>query len=470
VLDKKLKDYVKQDIYPFHMPGHKRIPLYQLNPYEIDITEIEGFDNLHDAREILHEAQIKAAKVYGAKESFYLVNGSTCGILTAISASVKKGGKILVARNSHKSVYNGIFLKELEAIYVYPEVTNFGIQGQIKVEVIDELLQKNPEVEAVLITSPTYDGMVSDIKSIAEIVHKYQLPLIVDAAHGAHLGFCKDFPENPVAQGADLVIESVHKTLPSLTQTALLHVCSNRVSTEKIKKYLGIYETSSPSYILMAGIDRCMEFLKTSGQEKLKALSVNLDEFYERVRKLKNIKIIQKEDISVNEAYDFDKSKILIFSRKIGISGNDLYHVLQEKYHLQMEMASGQYVLALCSAMDTKKGLERLALALEEMDESQMFANKKNFPFKKQTIYRQYKQILPIYKVEEMKKQVVGLWDAVGKVAGEYLYLYPPGVPVLVPGEEITEEAIQDILDYQKAGFDIVGLCEKKGICIVKFS
>lgn len=470
MLEQKLKDYGKLDIYPFHMPGHKRIPLDEGSPYAIDITEIEGFDNLHEAREILRQEQERAAKIYGAKESFYLVNGSTCGILAAISACVRRGGTILASRNSHKSVYNGIFLRELDVVYAYPEITDFGLQGQIRPETVEKILRENSQIEAVLITCPTYDGIMSDIKSIAEVAHKHRIPLIVDGAHGAHLGFSKDFPENPVALGADVVIESVHKTLPAFTQTALLHLCGDLVSAEKIKKYLSIYETSSPSYILMAGISRCMSFLQEDASEKFQCLSENLDKFYGRTRNLKNIKILEKVDFKESDAFDFDKSKILIFSRKAEVSGNDLYEVLLEKYHLQMEMVSGQYVLALCSVMDTKVSFERLAVALEEIDESDLFAETKVARLENCSIYHELKQVLPIHKTEDLEKLEVDFKDAIGKINGEYVYLYPPGIPLIVPGEEITSEVIQTILDCQSKGLKVEGLSGKSGIFIVNFS
>lgn len=458
------------DIYPFHMPGHKRLCMGEWNPYEIDITEIEGFDNLHQAREILLEVQKNAATIYGAKESFYLVNGSTCGILAAISASTRKQGKILVARNCHKSVYNAIFLRELEAVYAYPEITSMGIQGQITAETIEKHLEKHPDVEAVLITSPTYDGILSDVEAIAKVVHAHDIPLIIDGAHGAHLGFVSEFPENPISQGADIVIESVHKTLPAFTQTALLHVCSNRVSTEKIKKYLGIYESSSPSYLLMAGIDCCMEYLEERGRQDLLMLADNLSCFYQKTQSLKNLKVLRQEDVTKEEAYAFDDSKILIFSTKQQVSGNDLHKLLLKKYHLQMEMVSGQYVLALCSVMDQKEGFDRLAEALIEIDNSDVFLNTTDVIWKKNTIYRKQNQFLPIYKAEDMEKREVSFEDAIGKVSGEYIYLYPPGIPVIVPGEEITEELIQDIRECEEKGLMVEGLPGKNRISIVNFS
>lgn len=470
MLDKKLEAYAAGEVYPFHMPGHKRMALDNSNPYEIDITEIDGFDNLHHATEILKEAQDKAASIYGAEESFYLINGSTCGILAAIFAATNRHGKILIARNCHKSVYNGICLRQLKTAYVYPRVTSMGLQGQICAEDVEKELQKQSDIEAVLITSPTYDGVVSDIKAIAKVVHNYHIPLIVDGAHGAHFGFSKGFPENPVKLGADVVIESVHKTLPAFTQTALLHLCSNRVDSALIKKYLGVFETSSPSYVLMAGIDRCMDYMQEQGVEQLEKLTQKIKKFHKRTSTLKNIKIVKKSDFGFKEAYDYDYSKILILSKRKEVTGAVLHEILLQKYHLQMEMISGQYVLALCSLMDTQEGFDRLAEALEEIDSSELFQNTTKVNWKSQSIYRKQEQFISIYKADEMEKEECSLESAVGQIAGEYLYLYPPGIPFLVPGEVITEETIRDIQSCQTEGLEVLGLPEKKGIFIVNFS
>ena len=223
-LDQALEAYGKSDVYPFHMPGHKRNPLPFPEVYGIDITEIDGFDNLHHAEGILKEAQQRAADLYGSAHCYYLVNGSTCGILASICAAVKKRGRILAARNSHKAVYHALFLSELTAEYLYPAVTECGIQGQITPRQVEDALKKDPETSAVVITSPTYEGVISDIEGIAKVAHVHGIPLIVDSAHGAHLGFGGEFPQNAVRLGADAVIESLHKTLPSFTQTALLHL------------------------------------------------------------------------------------------------------------------------------------------------------------------------------------------------------------------------------------------------------
>ena len=213
-LYKKLESYGQSDYYPFHMPGHKRNRASSADDFlfERDITEISGFDNLHHAEGILKEAQEYAAQIYGTKKCFFSVNGSTAALLAAVSASVNKGGKILVARNCHKAVYHALYLRELQPVYIYPhEDQRLGINGGISPERVERYLEENTDVQALLLTSPTYDGVVSDIKTIAEVVHRHKIPLIVDEAHGAHFHYSKYFPVSAADLGADIVIQSFHK-------------------------------------------------------------------------------------------------------------------------------------------------------------------------------------------------------------------------------------------------------------------
>lgn len=497
-LDETLMQYAKTDMYPFHMPGHKRANLAFPNPYSIDITEIDGFDNLHHSTGILKEAQQRAAKLYGSKRCYYLVNGSTCGLLAAICAATGKKDKILVARNSHKAVYHALFLNELHAEYLYPMITENGIQGQITAKQVEQALNENTDIKAVMITSPTYEGIVSDIAGIAEAAHKKGIPLIVDAAHGAHFGFDDTFPENPVRLGADAVIMSLHKTLPSFTQTALLHICSDRIPKEKIERYLGIFQTSSPSYLFMAGMDACTRMLEQKGTELFKAYGDMLAEFYESVKDLKYLHVMNKSDLSETEAYDWDVSKIVIFSEKAGMTGQQLHEKLLYEYHLQMEMVSGYYVLGMTSMMDKREGFLRLSKALHEIDdeiarEAEMVSsndfnlrdlrNKVSSIEKKskkdnaienvftkepleefisgnkfiEEVYQSNLSKLQISEALEQPAKEVPFSEAVNQISAEYIYLYPPGIPVIVPGEVITADFLQRIETCMEMGLAVEG-------------
>lgn len=463
MLEEKLRELAQSNRYPFHMPGHKRM-LDGTNPYAIDITEIEDFDNLHHAESIIKDAEDAAAKMYGAKKAYYLVNGSTCGILAAISASVKRGGKILVARNCHKSVYHAIFLRQLSPEYVYPENTHYGIQGQILVKAIEKKLAECPDIQAVVLTSPTYDGLVSDVKSIAEVVHRRNITLIVDEAHGAHFGFHEAFPENAVAY-ADAVIMSVHKTLPAFTQTAVLCLCSDRIDEKEVEKYLGIYETSSPSYVLMAGIERSLRMVLDGGSELFAVYVEKLSGFRASVRDLKHLAVPDAEDFSGEEAYAFDPGKILIVTKN-GMSGQQLQETLLRDYALQMEMASGNYVVAMTSFMDTVEGFQRLSHALHAIDARMEDTGKAAFSPK--DIYRQPEKQMEPYQAEEAAHGCIRLEEAAGQVSADYIYLYPPGIPMIVPGEILTEPMIQMVRQCQAVGLDVEGLPETDTINIVK--
>ena len=462
-LKETLTVYKDTDVYPFHMPGHKRQVFDFPNPYEIDITEIDGFDNLHHATGILAEAQKRAAELYDSKECFYLINGSTCGLLAAISAATKRGEKVLVARNSHKAVYHALFLRELSAEYLYPAITVSGIQGQITPTQVEEALFHHPDIAAIMITSPTYEGIVSDVSGIAKIAHKHGVPLIVDEAHGAHFGFGAEFPENAVRQGADAVIMSLHKTLPSFTQTALLHLCTDRISAEQVKKYLGIYETSSPSYLLMAGMDSSIRLINEQGQQLFADYRRKLNAFYESVRDLKYLHVMSRNDLSEEEAFDWDDSKIVIFAGTSGMTGEQLHQKLLREYHLQMEMVSGDYVLAMTSVMDTEEGFERLSDSLHKIDDrctsilgKTECKEDSNGGFVEK-IYQRNPREMELYQAWNLPKREVSLEEAVGNMSADYIYLYPPGIPMIVPGEIITLDFLKKIEKCQSRGLTVEG-------------
>lgn len=472
-LDQKLLQYSKAGVYPFHMPGHKRKRLDFPNPYEIDITEIDGFDNLHHAEEILKEAQMRAADLYGSKRCFYLVNGSTCGLLAAICAATRKRDKVLVARNCHKAVYHALSLNELSAEYLYPLITKNDLQGQITPEQVDRALTENPDVTAVVITSPTYEGIVSDIEGIAREAHRHQVPLIVDAAHGAHLGFGNGFPENPVKQGADAVIMSLHKTLPSFTQTALLHLTSDRILATEVERYLGIFETSSPSYLFMAGMDACIRLLQEQGQELFSRYRRNLDAFYRDASRLTKLHVLTGNDLKKEESFDWDDSKLVIFTGSTGLSGEELHGILLETYHLQMEMVSGSYVLGMTSIMDDEEGFCRLLNALHEIDadvipgresvSGKEDASEKDAGGGQNFIRRMYRanpREMQIYQAAELPWTEVSFEEAVGKMAAGYVFLYPPGIPLIVPGEIITREFIENIRECRERKLRVEGISD----------
>ena len=445
----------KSDEYPLHMPGHKRNMKgnYLENAFNIDITEVEGYDNLYEAKGILKDAMDYAAKIFGADKTYFLVNGSTVGILTAISAATNKHDKILIARNCHKSVYHAIELQELEVSYVYPkELGEWDFNGGIESKDIKVCLEKEKNISAVVITSPTYEGIVSDIKTIAKIVHSYHIPLIVDEAHGSHFSFHERFPQSAIYQGADLVIQSLHKTLPSFTQTALLHVMGNQIVKEKIEKYLSIYQTSSPSYLFMSGIDSCVSMLGKNGQTLWENFFVFRDNFIKESHNWNHIKVYENDN-------GFDPCKLVISVLNTNLSGKELQKILLKRYHLQIEMAAESYIVAIITMSDTKECFERLYKALTEID-NYIKDEKKNNKRKKNTLKTEAK--FTIAQTSVLSFTEVFLEDTLGKIAFDYINLYPPGIPILVPGEVVTDEIIRTLLLYEQENMHLQGVQGRK--------
>lgn len=461
-LDKSLYEYSRTDFYPFHMPGHKRQVQNESlrNPYAVDITEITDFDNLHHAEGIIKENQDLAAELYHAEKSWFLINGSTAGILAAVSACTSRNGKLLMARNCHKAVYYAAYLRGLETVYLYPSYEPFcGLNGGISPADVEKALEENPDTEAVMITSPTYDGVVSDIEKIAEIVHRHGIPLLVDEAHGAHFAFHPAFPVSALELGADVVIHSLHKTLPAMTQTALLHKKGGRVSEEKLEEFLDIYETSSPSYILMGGISYCLRYVKEQGQEQFGQFWEYLQECRKALGKLRVLRLIGKELTEQKDIFDFDCSKIVISTAGADIDGPGLHELLRKRYHLEMEMEAEQYILALTSVADSREGFQRLTKALLEIDRG--LAEKhapEGFCFIESCQQVHNERVYPVWKAMESPCRKVPLEESIGKISAEYVYLYPPGIPLLVPGERISPEFFRHMEELKLQGLTLQGM------------
>lgn len=479
---RKLSEYSAADYYPFHMPGHKRqvdlgITSFP-NPFSVDITEIDGFDNLHYAEGILKKSMERAAAIYGADRTFYLINGSTSGILSAICGLTEPGDRILMARNSHKSAYHALVLNQLEPVFIYPQkVDGYPIQGGISAVEIEKALLDNRQkgdkpIRAVFITSPTYEGIVSDVQEIARLSHQYGIPLIVDEAHGAHFGFAEGFPKSAVQCGADIVIQSLHKTLPALTQTALLHLKGDLVASEQMERYLSIFQSSSPSYVLLASIENCITYMDREGKLRLLAYSLELKKWMERAQQLKYIKILDDTVCNEREIKARDLSKIVLFPKDCSLNGTQLAERLREEYHLEPEMTCGNYVLLMTSMMDTREGMDRLWQALTGID--QEIAQKSHgcelwLPDPVTPTWTNVldRAMIPS-KAWQSRKSYCELQAASGEISGSFITVYPPGVPMLIPGEVITEEAVRLILENLKLGLSVEGLSERNKILVCR--
>ncbi len=460
----KLEKLKEEGRVPFHMPGHKRKKIDFFGDMTlIDITEITGYDNLHHPEGMIKESMDLLKEIYHSKKSWYLVNGSTSGLLSAISAVCNPGDSILIARNCHKAVYNAIRLLHLNPVYFYPFYSEEydmiqGIMGE-KIHEIDKILETYPQIKAVLVTSPTYEGVVSDIGALKEVTSKYKIPLIVDEAHGAHFPFHEYFPKSAIEYGADLVIQSAHKTLPSFTQTALLHLCSDLVSEEAVEEMLSIYQTSSPSYLLMASAEYGVIHTQNN-RDKVGKYVDKLKNFRSKCAQLQNIKLLGPDDV---KGFDYDCGKLVFLVKNTKIHGGEFFDLMLERFHIEFEMTTAFYGIAMTSVNDEEEDFDRLWEALSHVDKEIRLENEGVKEKKEITFFSgQPKAVKPVWEAISAPKEEVSLEECVNKVAGEYVYLYPPGIPILVPGEKIEKEIVENIRYYLYNGYNVPALSNNR--------
>lgn len=454
----KLKKYSKSGVYPFHMPGHKRNPMLcdGTMPYEIDLTEIDGFDNLHNAEGCILEVQNLAERLYNVKKAFLLVNGATGGILSAVRAMTNRGDKVLVARNSHKSVYNALEICGLEPEYIVPAVDDeFGINCSITPLQVEKAIVENPNTKLLIITSPTYEGAVSDIKEISRIAHLHNVSVLVDEAHGAHFPFSDCFPVEAIQCGADVAVASLHKTLPSLTQTALL-LTSDESLINSLAENLAIFETSSPSYIFMSSIEKCLDFCKNTKtfDEYIK----RFNSFNEKCKSLKKIKVLcyGNDEVKNHRFFDFDISKITVSVRGLDINGTQLAEILRNDFKIEPEMVCSDYVLLISTVCDTDEGFARLINALQIIDSKCSV---------KELNACRYSITIPKIAVKPCEcsgkdGEFCLLEHSIDKISLEYVWAYPPGIPIIAKGEIITQDIANIIIAQIASGINV---CSTKG-------
>ena len=448
-LFKTISDYGKGSI-PMHMPGHKRNTalLGEDLPYAADITEIAGFDDLHCMEEggVLYRIAERAARLYGAVRAFPLVSGSTGGILSAIRALTGYGDKILVARNVHKSVYHAVELCGLSHVSVLPMIDReTGIYGSILPCDVAAAFEAHPDIRAVVITSPTYEGVLSDVKAIADIVHGHGARLIVDAAHGSHLSFFENLSTFPTE--ADVVVTSLHKTLPALTQTALALVYAEDAEIgERLRREITVFETSSPSYVLLASIDRCLALMERSAEELFGAYKARLDRFYAAAASLRTLSVLTGDSPAF---FGFDRGKLVILSGTL--CGTELAERLRVQYGIECEMAYTDYALCMTSVCDTDESLLRLTAALAAIDCDERECAIPSKPTEGGVTVTIPERAETIAEAVRMPQEPL----RVGEIARVYAWVYPPGIPLIVPGERVTEALVSEIASLTAAGLSV---------------
>ncbi|MBK1811052.1 aminotransferase class I/II-fold pyridoxal phosphate-dependent enzyme [Clostridium sp. YIM B02505] len=464
-----LMEYVDRDTIPFHVPGHKKgvgideefKNFIGENPFKIDVTVFKLVDSLHHPTGPIKKAQELAADAYGSDASFFSIHGTSGAIQAMIMSVVSQGDKIIVPRNVHKSITAGIILSGAVPIFMQPELDKkLGIAHGVTPATVKRVLEENKDAKAVLIINPTYYGVATAIKEIADIVHSYDIPLIVDEAHGPHLKFNEKLPMSAMEAGADICAQSTHKIIGALTQCSLLQVKSNYIDPARVQQVLNLLQTTSPSYILMASLDCARRQIALSGEELLDK-TIDLANYARtEINKINGFYCFGEEILGRPGVVALDPTKITITCRDLGITGYELDMILSNKYHIQMELSDLYSVLAVGSFGDTKESIDKLLQALREISDEYSSKGKVRPDFL--DIPSIPESVLIPRDAFNSKKESILLRESIGKVSGEFLLAYPPGIPLLCPGEIITEEIIKYVEELKEVGLYVQGTEDSK--------
>ena len=409
---------------------------------------------------ILKDAQSYAAGVCQSDETYILTNGSSCGILSAIFSATKQGGEVIMARNSHKAVYYAAELRGLKTHYLYPEMLEEGILGSVTVEMVEEAFEAYPEAKTLVLTSPSFDGVVSDVRSIVRLAHSKGITVIVDEVHGGHFLKESGFPKSAVRAGADVVVQSIRKMLPAMKQTGLLHVHQDYQYKDQLKKYLAMFQSPNPSEVLIESIDHAMHWYVEEGRECFAKYLENIQKLRSVLKaQLKHLKVFLPEDV-----FAYDDSKTLISTRNTNISGEELKKCLEKNYGISSEVVSLNCVLILTGATDKEEIFRNILDGLLEIDVS--LENPLVLNQLKNEMTRP-KALLSIGEAIEKQKKSVPLLESMGEVSAVYIYIYPMGIPLLTPGEKISEGCVRSIQYYLEEGWNIHGLTKEREIEVV---
>ncbi|MBP3310046.1 MAG: aminotransferase class I/II-fold pyridoxal phosphate-dependent enzyme [Ruminococcus sp.] len=450
-----LRKFRKMRIVPFDVPGHKRgrgnMELTEFlgeDCMNVDVNSMKPLDNLCHPVSVIKDAEELAAQAFGAANAFFMVGGTTSAVQSMIMYACKGGDKIIMPRNVHRSAINALILCDAVPVYVNPDVNKeLGIALGMSVTQVEQAIKENPDAKAILVNNPTYYGICSDLKKITELAHAHGMLVLADEAHGTHFYFGENFPVSAMAAGADLASASMHKSGGSLTQSSFL-LMSERINSDYMRQIVNLTQTTSASYLLLSSLDISRKRLALSGRE-IFAETVEMAEYARaEINSIGGYYAYSKELVNGDSVYDFDVSKLSVYTLPIGLAGIEVYDLLRDEYDIQIEFGDIGNILAYISVGDRKRDIERLISALSEI--------KRRFG-KSGTGMLTHEYINPIVSESPRRafyaeKRSLPLDEAVGHVCSEFVMCYPPGIPILAPGELITHEIIEYIKYAKEKG------------------
>lgn len=447
-----IKAYKSDRIVRFDVPGHKGgrgnkelTDFLGENCLKVDVNSMKPLDNLSHPVSVIKDAENLAAEAFGAEHSFFIVNGTSAAVQAMIMSVCKAGDKIIMPRNCHKSAINALIICGAIPVYINPGVDkNLGISLGMSVEDIKDAILKNKDAKAIFVNNPTYYGICSNLKEIVELAHSHNMLVLVDEAHGTHFYFGDNMPVSAMKAGADMAAVSMHKTGGSLTQSSLL-LCGKNVNHDYVRQIIGLTQTTSASYLLLVSLDLARKNLSLNGKEIFNKISELAEYARKEINNLGGYYAFSHELVNNVNIYNFDTTKLSINTREIGLAGIEVYDILRDDYDIQVEFGDLGNILAVVSAGDRAMEIERLISALYEI--KRLYAKEPANMFDHN--YIQPEVVYTPRKAFYANKKMMSLKDSKGKVSGEFVMAYPPGIPVLAPGEKITAEII-DYISYAK--------------------
>ncbi|MBQ6786850.1 MAG: aminotransferase class V-fold PLP-dependent enzyme [Lachnospiraceae bacterium] len=413
--------------------------------FAYDVTETPFTDDLHSPEGAIEEAQELLQELYGAERSFFLVNGTTCGNEAMLLSVALEGQEVMVARNAHKSAMMGLIISGAKPVYIMPEIlSEWGLQGGITPEQVRRTFEAHPACRALFLVSPSYYGIVSDLKAIADICHEYGAMLLIDEAHGGHLYFHEDLPKGALEQGADMCVQSMHKVTGALTQSSVLHMKSQLVDVERLAANLHIVQSTSPNYLLMTSLDCARYELALHGTEMMEQALRLAEDARKRIQAIDGFRCMGQEVVGQAGIAGVDGTRLIISAKEFGLTGFALEEILFERYAVNMELADYENVLAIVTYANTQEELERLVKACEEI--AQEYSRMQETACEQPQLPQLPEQMLTPRQAYFAEAEEIAWQQAVGRISAEMIAPYPPGIPIIYPGECITQ-AVWDYLE-----------------------